>query len=47
MAVMLRHFNQLSVKEAAWIMDCKPGTVKSLCSQGIHQLQSGFHPTGS
>ena len=38
-ALVARHYLQLSVNEAAEALDCAPGTVKALCSQGIERLR--------
>lgn len=38
-ALVLRYHLDLSVEETAEVMDCKPGTVKALCSQAVAKLQ--------
>ena len=38
-AVVLRYFEQLSVKDTAIAMDCAPGTVKATLSQAIRSLR--------
>ena len=38
-AVMLRYFADLPVEEVAGLMECKPGTVRSLIRHGINRLK--------
>jgi RNA polymerase sigma-70 factor (sigma-E family) len=39
-AIALRHFEDLSVDEAARVMRCRPGTVKALTSRGLDALRA-------
>lgn len=41
-AVMLRYFSDLSVQDAADVMGCRPGTVKSLTSHAMAHLQAAL-----
>lgn len=48
-AVVLVDMGGLPVAEAAWILQCPPGTVKSRCSRGrsrLADLLSGYHAQG-
>lgn len=38
-AIILRHFNDLSISDAARVMSCREGTVKSLTAQAISSLR--------
>jgi RNA polymerase sigma factor (sigma-70 family) len=48
LAVSLRYLADLSVVQTAEVMRCRPGTVKSLCSQATRALQTSpaldWHP---
>jgi RNA polymerase sigma-70 factor (sigma-E family) len=39
-AVILRHYEGLSERQAAEVLGCSVGTVKSLSSRGIHRLRT-------
>lgn len=38
-AIVLRYYEDLSEKETAQILNCAPGTVKSLVARGLEQLR--------
>jgi RNA polymerase sigma-70 factor (sigma-E family) len=38
-AIVLRYWEQLTEAEAAQVMGCSPGTVKSATSRGLHRLR--------
>lgn len=42
-AVVLRYFNDLSEREIASALGCRPGTVKSLLSRSIAKLKGSLH----
>jgi len=39
-ALLLRYVADLSIKDAAAVLRCRPGTVQSLCHQGLTSLRS-------
>ena len=42
-AIVLRYFEDLSEREIADALGCRPGTVKSLLSRGITKLKGSLH----
>lgn len=42
LAVVLRYYDDLSVEQAASLMNCPPGTVKSLTSRGLARLRDAY-----
>ena len=49
-AIVLVDLGGFSVEQAAWSLDCPPGTIKSRCSRGrtrLATLLSGYGPAGS
>jgi RNA polymerase sigma factor (sigma-70 family) len=41
-AIVLRFYEDLSERQTADLLGCRPGTVKSLVSQGLERLRSGM-----
>jgi RNA polymerase sigma-70 factor (sigma-E family) len=41
-AIVLRYYEDLSELQTAELMRCRPGTVKSLVSQGMERLRAGL-----
>lgn len=41
-AIVLRFYEDLSEVEVAEILQCAPGTVKSLVSRGLEKLRTGM-----
>ena len=39
-AIVLRHFEDLSEAQMAEVLECRPGTVKSLLSRGMEGLKT-------
>lgn len=45
--LVLRYFNDLTEREAAEILGCPPGTVKSSAARGLARLREALQPTTS
>jgi RNA polymerase sigma factor (sigma-70 family) len=47
LAVVLRHWEDLSIEQVAEIMECSPGTVKSQTTRGLQTLRNLLRQTVS
>jgi RNA polymerase sigma factor (sigma-70 family) len=45
-AVVLRYYEGRNEAEIAQILECRPGTVKSLLSRALHEMRRVIEPTG-
>ena len=46
-ALVLRFYEDLSERQTADVLRCRPGTVKSLVSRGVEALRSSIDPEGA